>query len=100
MCGGSVNFGFKSGQAVSRLCGILLSLSFLVLSGAMIFTFEKAAQFTAEAKYEEEVAQVVGADLQSLVIGGAEPFEEDAAPNTKSHPESAKNLDTSLATHL
>lgn len=80
MCGGSVNFGFKSGQAVSRICGILLSLSFLVLSGAMIFTFEKAAQFTAEAKYEEEVAQVVGADLQSLVIGVAEHFEEDASP--------------------
>ena len=75
-----MNFTFKnqgSGQAVSRLCSILLSLSFLILCSAAVFTFEKAAQLTAEAKYEEEVAEVIGANLQTLVNGVAEHFEEE-----------------------
>ena len=75
-----MNFTFKNqggGQAVSRFCSILLSLSFLILCSAAVFTFEKAVQFTAEAKYEEEVAEVIGANLQTLVNGVAEHFEED-----------------------
>lgn len=77
-----MKFTFKSpgnGQAFSRICSVLLSLSFLAFGFIAVFSFEKAVQYTAEMKHEEEVAEVISASLKTLVGDVAQHFEGDSS---------------------
>ena len=77
-----MKYTFKSpgnGQAFSRICSVLLSLSFLAFGFIAVFSFEKAVQYTAEMKHEEEVAEVISANLKTLVGDVAQHFEEDSS---------------------
>ncbi len=65
-----MNFNLKGqgkGYAVSRLSGILLSLSFFAISLSIVFSVKMISDFTAQAKYEEEVAAVLETDFVGVI---------------------------------
>lgn len=65
-----MNFELKEqgkGYAVSRLSGILLSLSFFAISLSIVFSVKTVFEFTAQAKYEKEVAAVLETDLVDAI---------------------------------
>ena len=77
-----MNFDLKGqgkGYAVSRLSGILLSLSFLAICVSLTFSGKMIADFTVQAKYEEEVATVLESDFIGVVDGISEIFQKEEA---------------------
>lgn len=82
-----MNFKMKeqgSGFAVSRLCGILLSLSFFAVCLSLTFSADRIAEYDAQTKYEKEVAAVLENNIENVANGFSKLYKkEEALKNSK-----------------
>lgn len=81
-----MSFGFKGygkSFAVTRLCGILLSLSFFAICLCAVFSLERVSAFLAREEYETKLAAEMEGDVKQAFSDVAELLkkEQDLKPS-------------------
>lgn len=87
-----MGFDFKEhgrGYAVSRLCGILLSLSFFAICISLAFSAKAIADFTAKAENEEKEVAVLEGELENVIGNLADKLQKDEMQKTSKAANSA-----------